>query len=52
MKIAEATCSLAPEQYGSRKNHRAIDLAVNKALTYDYVARGLFAPMMSDLAMI
>ncbi len=35
MKIAEATNSLAPEQYGSRKQHCAIDLAVNKALTYD-----------------
>jgi hypothetical protein len=35
MKIAETTKSLAPEQYGSRRNHRAIDLAVNKALTYD-----------------
>jgi hypothetical protein len=35
MKIAEQTKSLAPEQYGSRRGHRAIDLAVNKALTYD-----------------
>ncbi len=35
MKVAEATNSLASEQYGSRKNHRAIDLAVCKALTYD-----------------
>jgi hypothetical protein len=35
MKIAEATNSLAPERYGSRKNHRAIDLAVCKVLTYD-----------------
>jgi len=35
MKIAEATGSLAPEQYGSRKGHRSIDLAVSKALTYD-----------------
>ncbi len=35
MKIAEATNSLAPEQYGSRRHHRAIDLAVCKALTYD-----------------
>jgi hypothetical protein len=30
-----STNSLAPEQYGSRRNHWAIDLAVNKALTYD-----------------
>jgi len=35
MKVAEKTLSLAPEQYGSRKQHRAIDLAVNKALTFD-----------------
>jgi hypothetical protein len=35
MKIAESTNSLPPEQYGSRRSHRAIDLAVNKALTYD-----------------
>jgi len=35
MKIAEQTKSLASEQYGSRKRHRAIDLAVNKALTFD-----------------
>jgi hypothetical protein len=33
--IAEKTKSLAPEQYGSRKRHKAIDLAVNKALTFD-----------------
>jgi hypothetical protein len=35
MGIAEKTKSLAPEQYGSRKRHKAIDLAVNKALTFD-----------------
>jgi hypothetical protein len=35
MQIAELTKSLAPEQYGSRKRHKAIDLAVNKALTFD-----------------
>jgi hypothetical protein len=35
MRIAEKAHSLAPEQYGSRKNHRAIDLAINKSLTYD-----------------
>jgi hypothetical protein len=35
MKTAELTRSLAPEQYGSRKQHKAIDLAVNKALTFD-----------------
>jgi hypothetical protein len=32
---AEAAKALAPEQYGSRKFHRATDLAVNKSLTYD-----------------
>ncbi len=31
----EHTQSLAPEQYGSRRGHRSIDLVVNKALTYD-----------------
>lgn len=35
MKVAEATASLSPEQYGSRKNHQAIDLAINKVLTFD-----------------
>jgi hypothetical protein len=35
MKVAERTKSLAPEQYGSSKRHKAIDLAVNKALTFD-----------------
>ncbi len=30
----EAKNSLAPEQYGSRKGYWAIDLVVNKALTY------------------
>jgi hypothetical protein len=35
MQVAEKTGSLAPEQYGSRKQHKAIDLAVNKALTFD-----------------
>jgi hypothetical protein len=35
MKVAEMTKSLAPEQYGSHKAHRAIDLAVNKTLTND-----------------
>lgn len=35
MKIADSTNSLAPEQYGSRTNHQAIDLEENKALTYD-----------------
>jgi hypothetical protein len=35
MKVAESTKSLAPEQYGSRKGHKAIDLAVNKALSFD-----------------
>jgi hypothetical protein len=35
MKVAEQTKSLAPEQYGSRKRHHAIDSAANKALTFD-----------------
>jgi hypothetical protein len=35
MQIAEKAKVLAPEQYGSRKHHRAINLAVNKALTFD-----------------
>jgi len=35
MAAAEKTGSLAPEQYGSTKRHKAIDLAVNKSLTFD-----------------
>jgi hypothetical protein len=35
MKNAERHNSLTKEQYGSRKRHRAIDLAVNKILTND-----------------
>jgi hypothetical protein len=35
MKNAEKGHALAPEQYGSRKYHHSIDLAVNKALTFD-----------------
>ena len=35
MQVAELTRSLAPKQYGSRKQHKAIDLAINKALTFD-----------------
>jgi hypothetical protein len=35
MYIAEKTKSLAKEQYGSRKGHQAIDLAVNESLTND-----------------
>jgi Reverse transcriptase (RNA-dependent DNA polymerase) len=35
MTVAEKTKTLAPEQYGSRQHHRAIDLAVNKSLTND-----------------
>jgi hypothetical protein len=35
MKLAECKKALAPEQYGSRQHHQAIDLAVNKALTND-----------------
>jgi len=35
MYNAEKAKALAPEQYGSRKRHRATDLATNKSLTYD-----------------
>jgi hypothetical protein len=35
MRGAEAGHALVPEQYGSRKGHRAIDLATCKMLTYD-----------------
>ncbi len=35
MKQAESLGALAPEQYGSRKHHKAIDLAACKTLTYD-----------------
>jgi hypothetical protein len=40
MKNAERHSSLAKEQYGSRKRHRAIDLAVNKVLTNDILQQG------------
>lgn len=39
IKIVESFNSLTPEQYGSRRNHQAIDLAVNKALTYDLLCQ-------------
>jgi hypothetical protein len=35
MENAERYNTIAKEQYGSRKRHRAIDLAVNKVLTHD-----------------
>lgn len=35
MRNAEKYSTIAKEQYGSKKNHRAIDLAVNKVLTND-----------------
>jgi hypothetical protein len=35
MQVAEQTKALAQEQYGSRKGHRAINLATNKSLTND-----------------
>ena len=35
MAYTEKTGTLAPEQFGSRKNHRSIDQAVNKVLTND-----------------
>jgi hypothetical protein len=34
MYNAEKAKALAPEQYGSRKRHRAMDFATNKSLTY------------------
>jgi hypothetical protein len=37
MKHAEKHQTLAPEQFGSRKNHRVIDLATNKVLTNDII---------------
>ena len=35
MTFAESQHQLAPEQYGSRKYHKAIDQVVNKILTFD-----------------
>jgi hypothetical protein len=35
MAHTERHKTLAPEQFGSRKNHWSIDQAVNKVLTYD-----------------
>jgi hypothetical protein len=35
MRNAEKAQALAPEQYGSRRLHRATDLATNKSLTYN-----------------
>jgi hypothetical protein len=35
MRTVEKAKALAPEQNGSQKQHKAIDLAVNKALTFD-----------------
>jgi hypothetical protein len=37
MQAAECLGILAPEQYGSRRYHRAIFQAVNKAFTYDII---------------
>jgi hypothetical protein len=37
MRQAEDVGALAPEQYGSRKHHKAIDLATCKTLTYDVI---------------
>jgi len=34
MQYADQAKALAPEQYGSRKRHKAMDLALNKALMY------------------
>jgi hypothetical protein len=39
MRVAKCTKTLAPEQYGSRKEHKAMDSAVNKALTYDLLCQ-------------
>jgi len=43
MQVAETTNLLAPEQFGSRKGHKAIDLAVSKVLTFD-ILRQLKCP--------
>jgi hypothetical protein len=40
MKHGEKHGTIAKEQYGSRKSHRAIDLAVNKVLTNDIFRQG------------
>jgi hypothetical protein len=37
MALAEQAKALAPEQYGGRKCHKAIDQSVNKALAYDVI---------------
>jgi hypothetical protein len=39
MAVAEKTGALAPEQYGSRKRHKAMDLAMNKVLTFDVLCQ-------------
>jgi hypothetical protein len=56
MQVAEATNSLAPEQFGSRKGHKAIDLAVSKILPLTFYANlsalALFAPTMPNPATI
>jgi hypothetical protein len=39
MKNGEKYGTIAKEQYGSRKHHRAIDLALNKVLTNDILSR-------------
>jgi hypothetical protein len=36
MRTAKKVNALAPGQYGSRRNHQAADLAINKALTFDF----------------
>ncbi len=43
MCTAEATLSMTPEQYSSRKCHSSIDLAVKKSLT-NYLLRQLKCP--------
>jgi hypothetical protein len=56
MRNAEKYHSLAPEQYGSHKNHRAIDLAANKMLAFDILSQTKpqehYALMVHNLAMI
>ena len=37
LKCAEDNNNIPKEQYGSRKNHQAIDQAVNKCLLYDII---------------
>ena len=55
MAFAEKHKALAPEQFGSRKNHQSVLAALNKRLTMDLLqqrrqAAGLYVPMTPNLA--